>query len=286
MRDAASQRRHDQLLAQHDAWALKQHLARQAAQAEAQRKATATTTADDTDDHIQRCLERARARTNARIEAHNNLLATSATARGPTATPLAADTTARDPHPIVVPSHNPTDKFAPVQAPVVPSATSWTPPCPTTRPEQHSPWDSTLHTDYETVEDEAPQDAAICVMGLPVDPLTGTCDDPTKAIGDVGDTSTSLVNFTAKNNEFMIDQLKTAIDGSNSDRYNFTVSVPVAKCKDPYEHTARLEDANQQNTQGWADVIEEKSPPPTPTDFNAETAETTARKTCPGIGNR
>ena len=89
--------------AAYNAWAMQQHLARQATQAEAQRKATATTTADDTDDHIQRCLERARARTNARIEAHNNLLATSATARGPTATPLAADTTARDPHPIVVP---------------------------------------------------------------------------------------------------------------------------------------------------------------------------------------
>ena len=282
--------------ATYNAWMWQQHLA-----AAAQRKATATmsmtvtdhhtatTTMDDaTDDSVQACIARALARTTAMLEARNNALAASATARGPTATLLAADTTARDPHLIVVPSYNPTDKFAPVQAPVVPSATS-TPPCPTTRPEQHSPWDSTLHTDYETVEDEAPQDGAICVTGLPVDLLTGTCDDPTKAIGDVGDTSTSLVSFTAKNfppneqpdelvdsittinigdlpctinNEFMIDQSKAAIDGSNSD-----------------EHTARFEDENKQSTQGWADMIEEKSPPPTPTDFNAETAETTARKT-------
>eukprot|EP00620_Florenciella_sp_RCC1587_P019365 CAMPEP_0182557408 /NCGR_PEP_ID=MMETSP1324-20130603/1317_1 /TAXON_ID=236786 /ORGANISM="Florenciella sp., Strain RCC1587" /LENGTH=326 /DNA_ID=CAMNT_0024769457 /DNA_START=270 /DNA_END=1251 /DNA_ORIENTATION=- len=258
--------------AAYNSWAMQQRLDRQAAAA--QRKAAtmsmtvtdhhkATTTMEAAmDDAIQFNLEwAAKARAAAKIEARNNALAASATARGPTATPLAADTTARDPHLIVVPSHNPTDKVAPVQAPVVPSATS-TPPCPTTRPEQHSPWDSTLHTDYETVEDEAPQDDATCVMGLPVDLLTGTCDDPTKAIGDVGDTSTSPINFTAKNNEFMIDQLKTAIDGSNSD-----------------EHTARLEDENQQSTQGWADVIEEKSPPPTPTEFNAETAETTARKT-------
>ena len=285
--------------ATYNAWAWQQHLAlatqrrlaRQAAQATATMSMTvtdhhkATTTMDE---EVQACIARAQARTAARIEARNNALAASATARGPTATPLAADTTARDPHLIVVPSYNPTDKFAPVQAPVVPSATS-TPPCPTTRPEQHSPWDSTLHTDYETVEDEAPQDDATCVMGLPVDPLTGTCDDPTKAIGDVGDTSTSPINFTAKNfppneqldelvdsittinigdlpctinNEFMIDQSKAAIDGSNSD-----------------EHTARFEDENKQSTQGWADMIEEKSPPPTPTDFNAETAETTARKT-------
>lgn len=282
---------------QHLALAKQRHLAQQATQAEAQRKATATMSMTVTDHHkatttmdeaVQFCIAQAQARTAARIEARNNALAASATARGPTATPLAADTTARNPHLIVVPSYNPTDKFAPVQAPVVPSATS-TPPCSTTRPEQHSPWDSTLHTDYETVEDEAPQDDATCVMGLPVDPLTGTCDDPTKAIGDVGDTSTSPINFTAKNfppneqldelvdsittinigdlpctinNEFMIDQSKAAIDGSNSD-----------------EHTARFEDENKQSTQGWADMIEEKSPPPTPTDFNAETAETTARKT-------
>ena len=213
------------------------------------------------DDAIPGILERARARAKAKKAARDNPLAVKTIESTPARNPLAADTTARDPHPIVVPSHNPTDKFAPVQAPVVPSATS-TPLCPTTRPEPHSPWDSTLHTDYKTVEDEAPQDAATRVMGLAVNPPMGTWDDPTKTIGDVGDTSTSLINFTAKNNEFMIDQLKTTIDGSNSD-----------------EHTARFEDENQQSTRGWADVIEEKSPPPAPTEFNAETAETTARKT-------
>ena len=213
------------------------------------------------DDAIPGILERARARAKAKKAARADPLAAKTIESTPARNPLAADTTARDPHPIVVPSHNPTDKFAPVQAPVVPSATS-TPLCPTTRPEPHSPWDSTLHTDYKTVEDEAPQDAATRVMGLSVNPLMGTWDDPTKTIGDVGDTSTSLINFTAKNNEFMIDQLKTTIDGSNSD-----------------EHTARFEDENQQSTRGWADVIEEKSPPPAPTEFNAETAETTARKT-------
>ena len=210
---------------------------------------------------IQLCIDRAKARAKAKKAARADPLAAKTIESTPARNPLAADTTARDPHPIVVPSHNPTDKFAPVQAPVVPSATS-TPLCPTTRPEQHSPWDSALHTDYKTVEDEAPQDAATRVMGLSVNPLMGTWDDPTKTIGDVGDTSTSLINFTAKNNEFMIDQLKTTIDGSNSD-----------------EHTARFEDENQQSTRGWADVIEEKSPPPAPTEFNAETAETTARKT-------
>ena len=274
---------------QHLALATQRHLARQAAQSTATMSMTkATTTMEEARQH---CLDQAKARAKAKKAARAdplaakrearerearatqlaasaiapgptaNELAASAIAPGPTATPLAADTTARDPHLIVVPSYNPTDKFAPVQAPVVPSATS-TPPCPTTRPKQHSPWDSTLHMDYKTVEDEAPQDAAARVMGLPVNPLMGTLDDPTKTIGDVGDTSTSLINFTAKNNEFMIDQLKTAIDGSNSD-----------------EHTARFEDENQQSTQGWADAIKEKSPPPAPTEFNAETAETTARKT-------
>ena len=253
---------------QHLALATQRHLARQAAQATATMSMTvtdhhkATTTMDPAmDEAKQAILDRAKARAKAKRAARADPLAAKTIESTPARNPLAADTTARDPHPIVVPSHNPTDKFAPVQAPVVPSATS-TPLCPTTRPEQHSPWDSTLHTDYKTVEDEAPQDAATRVMGLSVNPLMGTWDDPTKTIGDVGDTSTSLINFTAKNNEFMIDQLKTTIDGSNSD-----------------EHTARFEDENQQSTRGWADVIEEKSPPPAPTEFNAETAETTARKT-------
>ena len=253
---------------QHLALATQRHLARQAAQATATMSMTvtdhhkATTTMDPAmDEANQAILDRAKARAKAKKAARADPLAAKTIESTPARNPLAADTTARDPHPIVVPSHNPTDKFAPVQAPVVPSATS-TPLCPTTRPEPHSPWDSTLHTDYKTVEDEAPQDAATRVMGLSVNPLMGTWDDPTKTIGDVGDTSTSLINFTAKNNEFMIDQLKTTIDGSNSD-----------------EHTARFEDENQQSTRGWADVIEEKSPPPAPTEFNAETAETTARKT-------
>ena len=262
--------------ATYNAWAWQQHLAlatqrrlaRQAAQATATMSMTvtdhhkATTTMDPAmDEAKQAILDRAKARAKAKRAARADPLAAKTIESTPARNPLAADTTARDPHPIVVPSHNPTDKFAPVQAPVVPSATS-TPLCPTTRPEPHSPWDSTLHTDYKTVEDEAPQDAATRVMGLAVNPPMGTWDDPTKTIGDVGDTSTSLINFTAKNNEFMIDQLKTTIDGSNSD-----------------EHTARFEDENQQSTRGWADVIEEKSPPPAPTEFNAETAETTARKT-------
>ena len=262
--------------ATYNAWAWQQHLAlatqrrlaRQAAQATATMSMTvtdhhkATTTMDPAmDEANQAILDRAKARAKAKKAARADPLAAKTIESTPARNPLAADTTARDPHPIVVPSHNPTDKFAPVQAPVVPSATS-TPLCPTTRPEPHSPWDSTLHTDYKTVEDEAPQDAATRVMGLAVNPPMGTWDDPTKTIGDVGDTSTSLINFTAKNNEFMIDQLKTTIDGSNSD-----------------EHTARFEDENQQSTRGWADVIEEKSPPPAPTEFNAETAETTARKT-------